>query len=779
MVRKKILKFCLIASASIAPVAAITPISLSILNQTASTIKNNSSLCEDITLYTTNDVHGRFLRDDSEDIAGYKAISGYLNVHQKDLLIDAGDLTQGTAINDLDYGKTAIDIVKTIGYDALGIGNHEFDFGFDKLKENVEYAKDLFLSANIKKKTSNEQIFSGSKIIKLDDYNLNIGLIGLTTPTTATQTKAESVKDVYFDEYVSTTKQEIQKLKQQDSSLNFIIIVAHSGLSYSKKLIEDSELAKEIDLIIDGHTHETYHEKINNTHIFQSGSYSQGLRKTVFDFNKETGLIETFRTDMIEPLILKQYENYADKNVKQLIDDAENKMNMIYGEVISEIPYKLNGERTNIRSKQTNLGDFLADSLYDGASKLVEQNTKIDLALLNSGGIRQSIEQGQVTKMDIYNCIPNQNLLSIVSVPGSILKQILSANKSIINGSTVFQVSSQVKITINSYNDITLQIYDDNTKTFVNIEDNKMYNVATIDYLTTSESGTYSLLNPTVTAGVKSVGTYENATVYVEQYMKSLTTEKQWQQYKTEFPNNRIIYNGQTVSADTIATSPYKLYVPINGGVYTEENGSNLLMDSYAYKAKQINSEVDAAILYNSTLRNYNSSKYPYIEGEISVSDIKNVVSRYALENSLTIIKMPGKALVQILENDLNKKKNNQSIVYHYSNDIKAFFNSDNTISCQIKNKQGAFENINETQLYTIATNNYNSLNDYNLAPEKWISSNQEWINSNPNSQPSIVSNHTEYNDLSMFVAIFSTFSQESDWIQYQNQYPNQRLVIS
>ena len=768
-------------STSVAIVATSTTIPLIANNQiTSREIKSNIS--ENITLFTTNDIHGQLLKNNNDGVAGMKSLNGYLEKNKKDLLIDAGDLTQGTAINDLDYGQTSIEVVKKMGYDALGIGNHEFDFGLEKLKNNVNRANDLFISANIKDKMSKEPLFKGSKIVKLDDYDLNVGIIGLTTPDTISQTKSESVKDVEFSDYIPTIKEEIIKLKNQQANLNFIIVVAHSGLNYSKSIANDLELSKEIDLIIDGHTHETYYEKIGNTHIIQAGSYAKGIRKTVFNFNKDSGLIETFRTDMIDTIILNQYERYSTKEISDLISSSEQKMKEIYDKtIVKNIPFKLEGERAVIRSNETNLGNFISDALYLGATK--ELNKEVDLALINSGGIRTSINSGMVKKLDVYNTLPHQNLLSIVSAKGSVLKKFILSNRTIISGTLVYQVSKQVKMTINSYSDVVIEILNNQTNQYELIDENKTYTIATIDFITTSETGTNSLFNSNITEGVENIGTYSLCTDYVEDYLLQMD-ETSWKEYETLLPKSRIIYDNKTSSGDesVLTNSPYDLYFPINKAIYTEENGSNLLMDSYSFKANEVNKEVQAAILYNSSFRNYNSSKYPYLSGDITENDIKNVVSSYATQNYLSIIKVPGLALKQMMENDLNNKLNNKSIVYHYSKELKAVLNANGTNEYKILNSLGEYEEIVDNQLYTIATNNYaitmTSENYHFLNPTKWMELNKEWCENNVNSLPTKIESYESYNDLSLFVAKLKYLKTNEDWEIYKEKYPNQRLVI-
>ena len=454
----------------------------------------SETLYRGINAITTNDIHGRFDTESSSK-AGLKYIAAYADAHNPDLLLDVGDLIQGTAMSNLDKGETIIEIANLMKYDAMAVGNHEFDFGLENII-NLDKSSDMpFLAANVRYKKSGERLFESS-VVKTIRGDLKVGIIGIATPETETTTHPNNVKDLKFTDIVKETKMEIEELRKQN--INFITVLSHTGQELATQIA--TELGDDVDLIIDGHSHVNYQTQVGNTYIMQSGSYGDTIRHTTFDFNKETGLIENFESKSVESDELLQYKDKVDVNIENKIAKLRNNLNQEFSKIVVEnLPYKLNGERDDVRRRETNLGNLAADAYYSEANKILAgetPGTKVDFAILNSGGIRKSINEGKVTEENLYDVFPFGNFLAVADVPG---KNIIEAFKRSVTtdglAGYMLQVSEQIQIKKEENGTFTFKIKGENG-TFEDIQESKTYKIATLDFLFAGGDG-YSMLNHT------------------------------------------------------------------------------------------------------------------------------------------------------------------------------------------------------------------------------------------------------------------------------------------
>lgn len=465
---------------------------------------------EKITTISTNDTHGRF-DEKSSSKAGLKYIAAYADAHNPDLLLDVGDLIQGTAMSNLDKGETILEIANYMGYDAIAVGNHEFDFGFENFQTLAEKTVSPFIAANVRYSTTpvgqeNNKPSTGIKanevgerilppsVVKTIRGDLKVGIIGIATPETKTTTHPKNVENLEFTDVVEETKMEIKELKKQN--INFITVLSHTGQELATQIA--TELGDDVDLIIDGHSHVNYQTQVGNTYIMQSGSYGDTIRHTTFDFNKKTGLIENFKSKSVESDELLQYKNMVDINIENKIAKLRNNLNKEFSKtVVENLPYKLNGDREDVRRRETNLGNLAADAYYSEANKILAEKTpgsKVDFAILNSGGIRASIKEGKVTEENLYDVFPFGNFLAVADVPG---KNIIEAFKRSVTtdglAGYMLQVSEQIQIKEEN-GKFTFKIKKEGTQEFVDIDESKTYKIATLDFLFAGGDG-YSMLD--------------------------------------------------------------------------------------------------------------------------------------------------------------------------------------------------------------------------------------------------------------------------------------------
>ena len=222
---------------------------------------------DSIVIYHTNDMHGAV-----ENLANIKTLKDNT---KNSLLLDAGDCTQGSAIATYTKGEGIIDIMNATGYDAITLGNHEFDFGSQKAIENMKKAKFTPLAANVVDANGDLLLkgINGNGANIIEEVNgKKIGIFGLTTEETYYKTNPKNLNGTEFKNIIETAKEQVKLLKAQN--VDAIITITHIGndKSSSPTSIDLAKEVPEIDLIIDGHSHTIIQEKIGDTTIVQTGS---------------------------------------------------------------------------------------------------------------------------------------------------------------------------------------------------------------------------------------------------------------------------------------------------------------------------------------------------------------------------------------------------------------------------------------------------------------------------------------------------------------------------
>ena len=492
---------------------------------------NNSAdtkLYENIKVISTNDMHGRLDKNEDNKEAGIQALSGYVKAQQPDLLLDAGDMTQGTALNDVDKGKTMAKAAKIMNYDAIAIGNHEFDFGLENLQDTIKNVNGNFLSANVRSKQEGTQVFNGTKIKTLAN-GLKVGIIGLTTPETAYKTHPNYVKNLVFTKLIEEGRTQINALERQ--GIKFIVVVSHVGEYDTVPLAQ--ALENKIDLIIDGHSHLNFQQTVGTTQIIQTGEYTKALRNSQFNFNSQTGFIENFQSNLIDFNELIKFENQADPKIQTIVNALKAQQEIeLKKVVVQNNPYDLIGDRKQVRYRETNLGDLATDAMFKKAKEAVPD---LDFALTNSGGIRQNLLKGVITKRNTYDVFPFGNRLVVLEAKGSVLRQAfdLSVKQGVGTGA-LLQVSENVKLTEQNDGQWTYQIKKDGT--FTDLDNNQIYKFATQDFTQSGGDG-YDIFR-----NLKELFSGSDIKEVLEGYLQELESTNGWEKYKNPLPNERLVF---------------------------------------------------------------------------------------------------------------------------------------------------------------------------------------------------------------------------------------------
>ena len=210
-----------------------------------------------VTIYTTNDIHGVVAGNEKGGNIGIAQAAAIAASTENALLVDAGDATQGASFATITQGADVIRLMNEAGYDAMAAGNHEFDYGTDRLLANQELAEFPILSTNVKK--------DGKSLLKpyevVEAGGKKIGFIGVTTKNTATSTNPEQLKGVVFEDEVQSVKDQLAAIRKE--SVDAVVLICHMGDSDAavdctvKDLLDglsDDECAQ-IAAVVDGHSH--------------------------------------------------------------------------------------------------------------------------------------------------------------------------------------------------------------------------------------------------------------------------------------------------------------------------------------------------------------------------------------------------------------------------------------------------------------------------------------------------------------------------------------------
>lgn len=360
-------------------------------------------------LLHTNDTHGRIL-EGTYDGMGFAKVSTAVKMYREQagnvLLLDAGDAMHGTTLANLVEGSSVAEVMNEVGYDAMTAGNHDFNYGWQRLVELEEETNFPILSANTYDENG-DRILPPYHIFEIQ--GVKIGVFGLATPENYYKVHPKHIQGLTFEDPVVTSKEMVAELTGQ---ADIIIALAHLGLDEAST--DTSErVAREvngIDVIIDGHSHTTLPEglMVNDTLIAQAGNYDQNI-----------GVVDLHIVDKkiaAKQAYLHTKEEAAergiedDPNVLAIVEKWQGEIEKITSEVVAYTDTVLEGEREQVRTRPTNLSRLITQSMIAA--------TGADGAFTNGGGIRASIDVGEITLGEIISVLPFNNTCVVIEVTG-------------------------------------------------------------------------------------------------------------------------------------------------------------------------------------------------------------------------------------------------------------------------------------------------------------------------------------------------------------------------
>ncbi|EJF4091530.1 bifunctional UDP-sugar hydrolase/5'-nucleotidase [Vibrio parahaemolyticus] len=413
----------------------------------------NADTTYKLTVLHTNDHHGRFWQNKHGEygMAARKTLIDDLRDEIQAeggsmLLLSGGDINTGVPESDLQDAEPDFKGMSKIGYDAMALGNHEFDNPLDVLFKQQDWANFPMLSANIYDKKTGKRLFQPYAMF--NKQGIKIAVIGLTTEDTAKLGNPEFIGQVDFRDPKAEAKELIAELKKTENP-DLIFAVTHMGHyengNRGVNAPGDVALARylnegDLDMIVGGHSQEPVcmegpnvikknfkpgdecqPDQQNGTYIVQAHEWGKYVGRADYEFRN--GELSMVSYDLI-PVNLKKKINVDGQSQRAFVQDEitqdkamldflrpfQEKGQSQLNVKIAESNGKLEGDRDVVRFQQTNLGRLIATAHMERA--------KADFAVMNSGGVRDSIEAGDITYKDVLTVQPFGNMVSYVDMSG-------------------------------------------------------------------------------------------------------------------------------------------------------------------------------------------------------------------------------------------------------------------------------------------------------------------------------------------------------------------------
>lgn len=373
----------------------------------------------------TNDTHGRDVAVPGETIgtAGVAALKADFKAAGAEvLLLSAGDFSQGTTLVSLDQGASAVAFMNAAGYDAATLGNHEFDYKLDALKTNIAAAQFPMLAANIVHTETGEPLVTANTVFETAAGK--VGVFGLSTPETMTKAHPDNVKGLTIyqgDDLIDCAQEQADALAAQ--GCDFIVALAHLGVDAESEPNRSADVFSKVtgvDLVIDGHSHTVMTDGDANvwgdTVVVSTGEYLNSVGVVTVDGDK----ITSTRVDAAA-------YTKVDETVAAVVNARNEAVSAELDKTFATTEVLLDGNRDpGVRTQETNLGDFAADAILWSARQTLGED-KVDIALTNGGGIRATIEVGDITMNTMKTVFPFGNQVATISLTGAELLEALEA----------------------------------------------------------------------------------------------------------------------------------------------------------------------------------------------------------------------------------------------------------------------------------------------------------------------------------------------------------------
>ena len=392
-----------------------------------------------ITILHLNDLHGHILPYIDKSVNENTPVSGSATLAEMieeeraanpdgTLLLAAGDMFQGTPVSNIFKGKPVIDVMNYLKFDAMALGNHEFDWGRENLGNLITSADFPFLSGNILE--SDGKILPGVRpYVILSRKGLKIAIIGATTPETAYSTKPTNIAGLTFSDPVEMLPALVRDVRDQGA--NLVILLSHLGLDVDKDVARH---VPGIDVIVGGHSHTVVTDPlpVGNTIIVQAGYYGLYLGVLKLEVDKATHKILDYNKEHE----LKPVFSGTDKPRAEKVAQMVGKYNEMIETEFSKVVGATSVDLTRNPVAESNIGDLLCDAMREA--------TGADIALQHGGGIRADLLRGKIRLNEVYTVLPFDNFLVLMTLSGGQILRLLEQSGSL-NGK-ILQVAGMTVV---------------------------------------------------------------------------------------------------------------------------------------------------------------------------------------------------------------------------------------------------------------------------------------------------------------------------------------------
>ncbi len=354
----------------------------------------------DLRILHVNDFHGfaeAYQPLGSQELLGGAACLGgmikTLRREKPTLLLAAGDMLQGSNWANMFQGKSVIELMNAMRFDAMVLGNHEFDFGQEALKKIISETAFPVLGANV------EGMQHLKPFVILERGGVRVAVIGIVIEETPVSTHPRNVVGLRFLPVAETVAKYVRELRMR---ADIILVLSHIGYGADRWL---AERVKGIDVIVGGHTHTKVSTpvRIGSTLIVQAWEHGKALG--VLDLKIKDGKIVWYEGHLEE---VKPLPGKEDPQILAIVEKYGQKVDAVLGTRIGKTEVDLDGE--NVRRQETNFGNFVADILLKAS--------KADGVIINGGAIRTSIKKGEIRVRDVYSALPFSNYIVAIRLTG-------------------------------------------------------------------------------------------------------------------------------------------------------------------------------------------------------------------------------------------------------------------------------------------------------------------------------------------------------------------------
>lgn len=393
-----------------------------------------------IDILTTNDVHGALV-EAGRNPGMAKFGTFFYQQRAKNphgtVFLSAGDMFQGSPDSNLLYGKTMVEVLNALQLDAITLGNHEFDWGLDKLAVRVAESTFPYISANVRELDGKGRLDFVRPFVMIERLGVKIAVIGIVTPETAYTTGPQIVAPFEFRDPVTVVKEMLPIVRQQGAEIIVVLshLAAEQGDQSGQVTGDAAFLAAAvdgIDAVVSGHSHKIVAGKVDGVPVVQANFNARALGKISLVYSRRDRKVLISSVQSLETPI-KGVQ--PDEAVAAVIARAQTEIDPVKNVALGRTVDALSHDRYELSV----LGQWSTDAL--------RQTAGTELAFQNGGGLRTSIPAGPITMGNLYEVMPFDNTLVTMDLTGDQVLQVLNHGINAKAGTVQF---SGLDITIDS-----------------------------------------------------------------------------------------------------------------------------------------------------------------------------------------------------------------------------------------------------------------------------------------------------------------------------------------